>query len=135
MFNNQLNSFEHHLVTEYFKYSRKVLCSDYPYTDWILDYQRRYWGNPTFRLLMTNYLDNQEISNKEGEKRLFHLLQFLSFVKSLKLNPLNDYQKHQIKKQLYYGLKFPLSQFVKFTGIKLSNHSQGENLISYFYQL
>ena len=50
---------------------------------------------------MTSYLDNQEISNKEGEERLFHLLQFLSFVKSLELNPLNplnDCQKHQIKK-------------------------------------
>lgn len=135
LFQNQLDLFEHHLVTEYFEYSGQVLRSDYPYTDWILDYQRRYWGNPTFRPLMTSYLDNQEISNKEDEERLFHLLQFLSFVKSLKLNPLNDCQKHQIKKQLYYGLKFPLSQFVKFTGMKLSNHSDREKLLFYFSQL
>ena len=77
LFQNQLDMFEHHLVTQYFEYSGQILHSDYPYTDWILDYQRRYWGNPIFRPLMTSYLDNQETSNKEGEERLFHLLQFL----------------------------------------------------------
>ena len=66
---------------------------------------------------------------------MFHLLQFLSFVKSLKLNPFKDCQKHRIKKQLYYGLKFPLSQFVKFTDIHLSNHSKRKKLILDFYQL
>jgi hypothetical protein len=107
--------FEHLLVLQYFEYSGQVLRSDYPYTDWILNFQRRYWGNPTFRPLMISYLDNQLIRNQEEEERLFHLLQFLSFVKSLKLNPFKDCRKHRIKKQLYYGLKFPLSQFVKFT--------------------
>ena len=56
-------------------------------------------------------------------------------MKSLKLNPLKDCQKYRIKKQFYYQLKFPLSQFVKFTGIKISNHSDREKLIFYFYQL
>lgn len=135
LFQNQLDMFEHHLVTQYFEYSGQVLRSDYPYTDWILNYQRRYWGNPIFHPLMTSYLDNQEINNKEDEGRLFHLLQFLSFVKSLELNSLKDCQKYQIKKQLYYGLKFPLSRFVKFTGMKLSNHSDREKLLFYFSQL
>ena len=84
---------------------------------------------------MASYLDNQETSNKKGEERLFHLLQFLSFVKSFELNPSNDCPKHQIKNQLYYGLKFPLSQFVKFTGMKLSNHSDREKLLFYFFHL
>ena len=135
LFQNQLDMFEHHLVTQYFEYSGQVLRSDYPYTDWILNYQRRYWGNPIFHPLMTSYLDNQEINNKEDEGRLFHLLQFLSFVKSLELNSLKDCQKYQIKKQLYYGLKFPLSRFVKFTGMKLSNHSDREKLLFYFSRL
>ena len=66
---------------------------------------------------------------------MFHLLQFLSFVKSLKLNPFKDCQKHRIKKQLYYGLKFPLSKFVKFTGMQLLHQSDREKLLFYFYQL
>jgi len=56
-------------------------------------------------------------------------------VKSLKLNPLKDCKNHRIKKQDYYGLKFPLSEFLKFTGIKISNHSEREKLIFYFSQL
>ena len=135
LFENQLDVFEHQLVIQYFQYSGQVLRSDYSYTDWILDFQRRYQGNPTFRPLMTGYLENKRITNQEEEERLFHLLQFLSFVKSLKLNPFKDCKKLRIKKQFYYQLKFPLSQFVKFTGIKISNHSDRVKLIFYFYQL
>jgi len=135
LFENQLGIFEHQLVIQYFQYSGQVLRSDYSYTDWILDFQRRYQGNPTSCLLVTNYLDNQIITNQEEEERLFHLLQFLSFVKSLKLNPFKDCKKHRIKNQFYYGLKFSLNQFVKFTGMRILNHSQREKLIFYFYQL
>ena len=44
-------------------------------------------------------------------------------------------KKHTIKKQDYYYLKFPLSKFVNFTGIKISSHSGREKLLFYFYQL
>ena len=135
LFNNQLAIFEHQLVLEYFQYSGHVLRSDYSYTNWILDFQRRYQCNPTFRPLVTSYLENQIITNQEEEERLFHLLQFLSFVKSLKLNQFKDCQKHKIKTQFYYGLKFSLSQFVKFTGMQLSHQSEREKLIFYFSQL
>lgn len=66
---------------------------------------------------------------------MFHLFQFLSFVKSLELNPFKDCKKYRIKDQFYYGLKFPLSQFVKFTGIQISKQSQRDKLIQYFKQL
>ena len=136
LFQNQLDVFEHQLVIQYFQYSERVLCLNCPYTDWIIDFQRRHCiVNPTCCLLVTSYLENQTIESQEDEKRLFHLLQFLSFVKSLKLNPLKDCKRHRIKKQNYYGLKFPLSKFVNFTGIKISNHSEREKLIFYFYQL
>jgi|TARA_B110000046_G_scaffold157343_1_gene168633 hypothetical protein len=87
------------------------------------------------RSLVIGYIENQIITNQVEEERLFHLLQFLSFVKSLKLNPLKDCKKHRIKKQLYYSLKFPLSKFIKFTGMQLSNQSEREKLIFYFSQL
>lgn len=38
LFNNQLDDFEYELVLQYFKYSERVLSSDYSYTDWILDF-------------------------------------------------------------------------------------------------
>jgi hypothetical protein len=112
---------------------------DYQYTDWIIDFERRHREydliNSTYSLLVTSYLENQRITNQEEEKRLFHLLQFLSFIKSLELNPGKNYKKHTIKKQDYYYLKFPLSKFVNFTGIKFSSHSGREKLLFYFDQL
>ena len=108
LFHNQLDMFEHHLVLQYSQYSERVLCLDYQYTDWILDFQRRYRGydlvNSTSRSLVISYLENQIIENQEEEERFFHLLQFLSFVQSLTLNPLKNCKKHRIKKQIYNTL-------------------------------
>lgn len=72
--------------------------------------------------------------SEEEEERLFHLLQFLSFIKSLELNPLKDCKRLSVKKQNYYRLKFPLGKFVKFTGIQFSNKSDRRKLIGYFKQ-
>ena len=47
---------------------------------------------------------------------------------SLKLNPLKDCKN-------YDNFKFPLSQYVKFTGMQLSDKSEREKLIFYFSQL
>ena len=132
LFKNQLDVFEHQLVIQYFQYSNQVLSSDYSYTDWILNFQRQYQGTTTFRPIVTSYLESQIINDQREEERFFHLLQFLSFVRSLKLNPFKDCKKLRIKKQFYYELKFPLSQFVKFTGMQLSHQSDREKLMSYF---
>ena len=134
LFNNQLDIFEQQLVLQYFKYSGRVLCLDYVYSDWIVDFQRRQQRNLTSRSLVTSYLET-EMGNEKEEERLFHLFQFLSFVKSLELNLFKDCKKHRIKDRFYYGLKFPLSQFVKFTGIQISKQSQRDKLIRYFKQL
>lgn len=56
-------------------------------------------------------------------------------MKSLELNPLKDCKKLRIKNQFYYELKFPLSKFVKFTGMQLSNKYKRKKLIVYFSQL
>ena len=135
LFSNQLDIFEHKLVLQYFKYSGQVLRLGYQYTDWILDFRRRYrLVNPSNPSLLTSYLKNQ-IMSEEEEERFFHLLQFLSFIKSLELNPFKDCKRLRIKKQNYYRLKFPLSKFVKFTGIQISNQSDRRKLIEYFKQL
>lgn len=101
-----------------------MLRLDYPYTDWIVDFKRRYQlVNSTYNSLLISYFKNQINSNEE-EERLFHLLQFLSFVKNLNLNLIKDCQKHWMKKQLYYILKFPLAQFITFTGGSVIKNDQ-----------
>ena len=69
------------------------------------------------------------------KKDCFDLLQFLSFIKSLELNSFKDCKRLRVKKQNYYRLKFPLSKFVEFTGIKISNKSDRRKLIGYFKNL
>ena len=109
LFQNQLDIFQHQLVIQYFQYSERVLCLDYPYTYWILDFQIRYQGyqvlNPTYRSLVTSYLENQMITNQVEEERLFHLLQFLSFIKNLELKSYKDCKKQRIKKAIVLWFK------------------------------
>ena len=83
---------------------------------------------------MTSYLKDQKNTTQEEADRLFHLLQFLSFVKSLNLNPFKDCKRLKIKEQYYYELRFPLSKFIKFTGMQSSNKCEREKLIYYFSQ-
>lgn len=90
--------------------------------------------DPSNRALLTSYLENQRISTEE-EERFFHLLQFLSFIKSLELNSFKYCKKLRVKKRNYYCLKFSLSKFVKYTVIKISNKSDRKKLIGYFKQL
>ena len=135
LFQNQFDVFEHQLVTQYFQYSERVLCLDYPYTDWVLDFRRRYRQvNSTSPSLLTSYLENQ-INTQEAEERFFHLVQFLSFINKLELNPRKDCKTQRIKQQNYYVLKFSLSQFVRFTGIRTLKNSQRKKLILYFKTL
>ena len=102
------------------------------YTDWLRDFSRSYSEKPD-AFLFTSYLENGMTSSQE--QPLFHLLQFLSFVRSLNLNPDKDCEKFFIKDQFYYTLRFPLSQFVNFTGMKISNKSKRDKLVVYFQKL
>ena len=82
LFQNKLELFENILARKYFQYSERILCLDYPYTDWLLNFKRKYQWDRSCQGLVTSYLEKR-ITNTEEEKRLFHVLQFLSFVKSL----------------------------------------------------
>ena len=123
LFYDQLSIFEHELVHQYFKYSRQVLNLNYPYADWINDFQRKskLVGSGS-QPLLASYLKNTVMSLEE-EKRLFRLLQLLSFIKSLGLKSFENNKLLRVKKQNYYYLNFSLSKFVKYTGIKISNKS------------
>nr|QUW40432.1 hypothetical protein [Haslea sp.] len=137
LFHNQLDQFEHQLTSRYYKYSQRLfpLADSYSYTDWLVDFSRRYSQEKIpSSFLLSSYLQNT-IDSQQEEERFFHLLQFLSFVKSLNLNPTKDCQKHWIKNQLYYILKFPLADFIDFTGITITKNYQRKKLLKYFKDL
>lgn len=135
LFQDQFELFENQLVLKYFQYSKRILDLNYVYTDWIVDFQRRHKLIATNRILVTSYLKNKTIENFIEEERLFHLFQFLSFIKSLDIKPFENCEKQKIKNKLYYILKFPLSDFINFTGIKITKQCQREKIIGYFKQL
>ena len=137
LFSNHVDQFEHQLTVKYYKYSQRLfpLADSYSYTDWLVDFSRRY---PQEKIpssfLLSSYLQNT-IDYQEDEEGFFHLLQFLSFVKSLNLNPTKNCQKHWIKNQLYYILKFTLADFLDFTGITITKNYQRKKLLKYFKDL
>ena len=102
LFQNQLDIFEHQLVIRYFQYSERVLCLGYPYTDWVVNFQRRHRQrvNLHSRSLVIDYIENQIITNQIEEEKLFRLLQFLSFVKSLELKAFKDCKKQKINERI-----------------------------------
>ena len=92
LFRNDFSIFENKLVHQYFKYSRQIFHLNYPYADWVNNFKRKSrLINSASQLLLTSYLKNTILSIKE-EKRLFCLLQFLSFIKSLDLKSSEIYK-------------------------------------------
>ena len=146
-FHNQFEIFEHQLTFQFYKCSLRFFPLCHSYTHWLVDFKRRYKEifrrsteiQITYPSLLTSYLQNEinyyTPDAQEEEKRFFHLLQFLTFVKNLEIDPSKDCDTHVIENQLYYILKFPLSQFARSIGIPISNQYQREKLVEYFRQL
>jgi hypothetical protein len=71
------------------------------YIDWVIDFRRRCrLVNFNHQTLLTNYLENKVMALEE-EKRLFHLLQFLSFIKSLEIKSFNHWKMLKVKNRAY----------------------------------
>jgi len=136
LFKNNLQEFEAQLVSRFFKYSTKVLNLNYSYTDWLLDFCRKYkrtTENHNMTLLTRlNYFKTPKLHN-ETEKQLFHLITVLSFIENLKLH--KAYKKHKVNSQIYYSFNFKLSQFTAFTGVKCKNQADRNDLLKYFRNL
>jgi len=81
---------------------------------------------------LTDYLDKKNCSAEE-EGRLFHLLQFLSFIRNFTVD--KNWKTHKIKDRIYYFIKFSLSDFIDFTDIKIIGSYQRKELLDYFEQL
>lgn len=132
-FQKKLGLFESELTQLYYQYSEKIFPLENSYVDWLLNFKRKYPSKkiPPYYLL-TSYLENNVYSNDE-EERIFHLLQYLSFVKTLTKD--QYLQTHSIKNKVYYIVKFSLRQFLAFTGVKITNSYQRKQLLVYFKKL
>ena len=136
LFQNKLPEFESKLVMLYYKRSQKYFSLNYPYTEWILDFQRRLntLNNANANYFIMNYICKFDIPYEE-EKRFFHLFQFLSFLRSFKFPHNNSYPEVTIKNKKYYFIKFSLTDFIRFTNTSITADYQRKTLLAYFKKL
>ena len=110
LFNGQIPEFEHIIAKHFYNYSNKILVLDQLYTDWLRNYLRRKEKQDAGFLLP---FFNQKSLSLSDTKKVFSLLQFLSFIRTI---PFHTFETIILQHQLYYGITFPLKDFAKFLG-------------------
>lgn len=98
---------------------------------WLIDFSRKSSRNEndTQSVLATEYFTDNEIQDHE---RLYHLLQFLNFIKTLNNE---DCPQYFLEGRRYFIQKFPLKDFMSFIGIPSTKQNQRLKMVEYFRQL
>lgn len=90
--------------------------------DWLAIYlrQRKEWKEqPSTDIFVTDYIHSKALNSKDNKKYFFRLLQFLSFLHTLKgLKRAIDYE------QVYYVFQFPVSEFLSFLNLKRNQYKR-----------
>ena len=109
LFNDQIQQFELILTKHFYNHSNKILVLDQVYTDWLINYfirkEKQYAG-----FLVPFF--NQNSLSLSDTKKVFGLLQFLSFIKIA----FKTFEIIMLQRQEYYVITFPLKNFAKFLG-------------------
>nr|WPV76437.1 hypothetical protein [Naviculales sp.] len=124
LFSSQFNFFESQLTQYYFQYAKLFFPLDNYFVKWLIDFIRKYSQNQNDIkvVLATGYFIDNQIQDHE---RLYYLLQFLNFIKTLKNE---DSPQYFLEGRIH---NFPLKDFMNFIGIK-QNQNQPLNILEYF---
>ena len=120
LFSHQIPEFEQILTKHFYNYSTKILVLDQVYTDWLIQYLRRKEKQDAGLLLP---FFNQNSLSVSDIKKVFGLLQFLSFIRTI---PFQTFETIMIQHQTYYAITFPLKDFAKFLGEEEKYKSYGD---------
>jgi len=134
LFNYQFDDFESRLTQSYFHYIKIFFPLDNCFVAWLIDFIRKDSRNQTHTqiVLATEYFtDITCIFENQSSERVYHLLQFLNFIKTLKNQ---DCESYLLEGKSYFIHTFPLKNFINFIGIKQSK-TQRLNIREYFSQL
>ena len=110
LFNDQIQEFEQILTKHFYNHSKKILVLHQVYTDWIINYFRRKEKQDAAFIVP---FFNQNTLSLSDTKKVFGLLQFLSFVRTISFQ---TFETIILQHQQYYVITFPLKDFVKFLG-------------------
>ena len=130
-FDYRFDFFESQLTQSYFRYAEPLFPLHNYFVSWLLDFNRKYYRNQinTQPVLATEYFAD----NKTWEhEKLYRLLQFLNFIKTLNNH---DSGQYFLEGRKYFIQKFPLIDFMNFIGIPSTKQNQRLKMIEYFRQL
>jgi hypothetical protein len=101
------------------------------FASWLLDFTRKYFRNQINNqfVLATEYFADNKTWDHE---KLYRLLQFLNFIKTLNNK---DSGQYFLEGRKYFIQEFPLIDFMNFIGIPTPNQNQRLKMIEYFRQL
>ena len=122
---NDIEKFEEKFTKHFYMYSKKVLTFDNYYTAWLIKYFRK--TDKPINSLVTSYFQEETIVSLPKVLEVFHLLQFLAFIRTKK-----SVNKVQIYDQIYCLIEFPLKEFMQFSGVKSINQYQRNKYIEVF---
>jgi len=117
--------FETEICDGFYRYLKASLVLDTLYTDW-LNYKLRKTNNRKINFVF-NYLKKDSVIDKPIY--FYRLLQFLTFSQTCNM------EKNIIQNQVYYTLKFPLTDFAKKINVNIHSTYQRRKLIQFFESL
>ena len=125
LFDNSIEEFEHSLSKHFYWQSFESLNLNSCYMDWLLHWYRQSSPKQNTIGLLTTYLKND---NKE---LTFNFLRFLSFLQS---QTKKSYTR-SFDDQVYYMIRFPLSDFILYIGADHKSHYQRKKALQIFKDL
>lgn len=125
LMDNSFQQFEHNLSKHFYRQSFESLNLNSYYMNWLLHWYRQSSPKQNTIGLLSTYLKND---NKE---LTFNFLRFLSFLQS---QTKKSYTR-SFDDQVYYMIRFPLSDFIIYIGADHKSHYQRKKALQIFKDL
>ena len=137
-FKYQFDLFEYQLTKVYFQYSLTLfpLDNNFDFVGWLIDFYRKYTRskrNSNSALAIEYFTQKNNLIYREHGQRLFHMLQFLNYIKELGSPKPSQY--FIVEGKRYVIEEFYLANFMKFTQTPSTNSYQRTKLVDYFESL
>ena len=129
----EIEEFEERLAKYFYQQSHKVLALDFSYTDWLLTRLRqlKLFQLPGYQIcLVTDYLRKNTLDNLNQKESFFRILQFLSFIRTIP-----NSSQISLGNQIYYTVRFPLSQFLEFIHLDTTSSYQRKKVLHFLKSL
>ena len=135
LFTNQFEVFEKLLVRHFYNQATRFLNIENSYCDWLLA-NFRHVEKPMVQgmlanSLSTSYLTNKSVKSLDEIKFFYRLIQLLNYIKSLK----SSSERISMGDKNYKIFKFPVNQFLEFTGQPKNNYYQIKKLVEFLKSL